>query len=253
MRHSRVLALTAVAASLLAFSVVPAQAEWFADLYGGASFTQKGDVDVTISGIGTILSGTAEDQKYKTSFLVGGRAGYWWSSETGIGVGRFFGVNLDINYFQPDPDDVNFSDPTLGTLTTKNDLDVVSIGLNLMLRWQFLANEQVPQGRLQPYLFAGPTLFISTLNVKATATAPGLGTGTFSDSDTDTSIGVTAGAGLTWMFTQNIGAFGEFRYTYNKPEFNFNPTIFQGASPIGVKVEPTLNTIHLLAGLTVRF
>jgi opacity protein-like surface antigen len=221
--------VTALAVLTFLALTTSASAEWFGDLYAGASFTQKGDVDLSDGG----TSLTVEDQEYKTSFLVGGRAGYWWS---------FLGVNLDINYFQPDPDSVTIVDPTF-TLTGSTDLDVVSIGVNLMLRGQFVKDEQVPQGRFQPYIFAGPTLFISTLNFDATLTVPGVGTATLSQSDTDTSVGVTAGAGLTYMFTRNIGAFAEFRYTYNKPDFDIE----------GVTVKPTLNTYHALAGVTFRF
>lgn len=246
MTGRRVGVALAVLSCLLAVALVTptlAFAEGFADLFLGASFTQNGDVDVNLGGVD--LFGT--DQKYKTSLLVGGRAG-WWLEPGGAGA---LGFNLDVSWFRPEFDDLDkFSvagvDPLIGPFSAsgKTDLNVVGIGFNAMLRGQFLKDNQVPQGRLQPYLFGGPTLFISTLDVKATATALGVTT-SVDDSDTSAKVGVTAGAGLTYMFTKNLGLFGEYRFTHNKPEFELKD--------LGLKIEPTFNTHHLLGGLAVRF
>jgi opacity protein-like surface antigen len=203
-------------------AVVPtsAAAEPFFDLFAGAAFTDSNDVDLSVPGFST----TAKSD-FKTSFSVGGRAGYWFGP---------LGLNLDVNYFRPefDPDD-----SSSGGVTVKTDLDVVGIGLNVMLRGQFIKTTTIPSGALQPYIFAGPTLFISTLDFDVSGLASG------GDKDTDTSLGFTAGAGLTYMFTPNIGIFGEYRFTYNRPEFDIN----------GVKIEPKLNSHHILAGVTFRF
>ncbi len=230
---------------LLAVALVspaPVSAQWFADLYGGASFTQKGDVDLSLEGLDLSVT----DQKFKTSPLVGGRAGWWHDPAASFSAG----FNLDVSWFRPefDPDEVSVAgvDPLIGpfSASVKTDLNVVGIGFNAMLRGQFLKDNSVPQGRLQPYLFVGPTLFISTLDVKATATALGVTT-SVDDSDTSVKVGVTTGAGLTYMFTKNLGLFGEYRFTHNHPSFDLKD--------FGLKVEPTFNTHHLLGGLTVRF
>jgi opacity protein-like surface antigen len=224
-RETAVMALVAVA--LLAVLALPtsASAEGFADIFLGASMTTKGDVDVDLDG----ASATDENQDYKTSVLLGGRAGYWWG---------LFGVNLDVSWFQPDfdPDEFTVSGPF--NAGVKTSLDVVGIGLNAMLRLPLLKGGNVPAGRLQPYIFAGPTLFISILDAEVSA----LGR-TTSETDTTTSLGATAGGGLTFMFTPGIGAFAEYRFTYNKREFEVG----------GLKIEPELNTHHLLAGVTFRF
>jgi opacity protein-like surface antigen len=219
---------------LLLINPVKAHGEGFADLFAGASLTSKGDVDTNVQG----LNFTGE-QEYKTSFTVGGRTGWWFG---------LFGVNLDLAYFrpQPDPDKVAVSgvDPVLGpfTIEVETDLDVVAIGLNAMLRGQFIKSPDVPEGRLQPYIFAGPTLFISTLDFDASISGP-LVSAQDSESDTTTTLGVTAGGGISFLFTKNIGVFGEYRFTHVKPEFKFS----------GTKIEPRLDTHHILAGLTFRF
>ena len=65
--------------------------------------------------------------------------------------------------------------------------------------------------------------------------------------DSDTSIGVKLGAGVTWLFTGNIGIFGEYRYTHFSPEFTFN----DGA--VSANVSSSINTHSLLVGVTFRF
>ena len=85
----------------------------------------------------------------------------------------------------------------------------------------------MPEGRLQPYVFGGPTVFVSMLDFEVTA-ATGLGPVSVRDSATLADVGFTAGGGIAFMFTRNIGAFGEYRYTYNRPDFEI----------AGAKVEP---------------
>ena len=166
------------------------------------------------------------------------------------------GLNLDVSWFRPDPDDVNETvvgfigtTPLSATIKTKTDLNVIAVGINAMFRLQFLKSTEVPEGRLQPYVFAGPTLFFSTLDAEATATVPALGlAGTVRDSDTNLSIGVTAGGGVTFMLMKNVGLFAEYRFTHAHPEFEL-----QNASLGRAQVEADLNTHHLLAGVTFRF
>src|SRR5207245_10195361 len=125
--------------SLLGFLAVAAtdvSAESFVDLFGGAAFTDSNDVKVSGQG----FSGTVKSD-FNTSFSVGGRAGYWFG---------FFGLNLDVDYFRPNID--------TGVSGFDLDLDVVGIGVNAMLRGQFLKTTTVPDGALQPSIVAGPTL-----------------------------------------------------------------------------------------------
>jgi opacity protein-like surface antigen len=139
-------------------------------------------------------------------------------------------------------------DPTLGPVSAsvKTDLQTVGVGANAMLRAQFIKDADVPTGRLQPYVFGGPTVFISTLNVKGQGSAVGT-TVTVDQSDTSTKLGFTAGAGVTYLFTNYIGAFAEYRFTHFKPEFEGSQ------SNVSVKVEPQLDTHHLIAGVAFRF
>src|SRR3954454_17643880 len=81
-----------VVLSLLAVVPTRANAEPFFDLFAGAVFTDSNDVKISVPG----FSSTSRSD-FKTSFSVGGRAGYWFGP---------LGLNLDVNYFRPelDPD-----------------------------------------------------------------------------------------------------------------------------------------------------
>lgn len=207
---------------LVSLVVVPvrAAAEPFVDLFAGVAFTPSNDVDLSLNG----LSATGE-QDFKDSFSVGARAGYWFS---------FFGVNLDVSYFRPelDPDDAVVVGGRIET-----DLDVIGVGLNAMLRGQFLKSPDVPQGRIQPYVFGGPTLFISRFDADVS------GAGSDSETDVSTRVGLTAGGGVTFMITKLLGVFAEYRFTRNRPEFDID----------GLKIEPKLDSHHVLGGVTFRF
>src|SRR6266480_6985317 len=69
-------------------------------------------------------------------------------------------------------------------------------------------------------------------------------------SNTDTSLGLKAGIGATWFVTQNMGVFGEYRFTHFSPEFEFQNT-FPGNTKL--KVHTDINTNHLLIGVSFRF
>jgi len=94
----------------------------------------------------------------------------------------------------------------------------------------------VPDGALQPYIFAGPTVFITKFDFDVTGAGG-------SDVSVDANLGFTAGTGVTYMFTKNFGVFGEYRFTYNRPSLTITD----------VKIEPKLNSHHLLGGVTLRF
>ena len=65
--------LAAFCFSLFAVAT-PAAAEWFADLYGGAAYTERSDVTFVIRPQGRQSDHTFHDVKWETSKTFGGRA-----------------------------------------------------------------------------------------------------------------------------------------------------------------------------------
>lgn len=197
----------------------PVRGEGFFDLFAGGAWTVSNDVEARSDDGRDVLR-----SDFKHSLSVGGRAGYWW---------RLLGVGLDVSYFRPefDPDDTqNFA------VKTTTDLDVVAIGLQGMVRGQFLKPAGARAGSLQPYAFAGPTLFISQFAFEI------IGRRRAAGSDVSSRVGLTAGTGVTWMINDRVGVFAEYRFARNRPEFELR----------GFTLAPKLDSHHVLAGLTIR-
>ncbi len=187
----------------------PARAETFLDLYGGGAFPVK--TDTTISGPGFVIIG---ESPYQDSFVVGGRAGYYFEPAV-----PWLGLALDVSYFKADIDVPDGA---------KN--DVVPTSLLLLLRTPLAASPAFPRGRLQPYAGIGLSLVYSRSEV-----------GTSRDTSFD--VGFDSRLGLAWMLTRTIGLFGEYRFSYVQPDYDLN----------GEHVEPEFAVHHLAAGVTFRF
>jgi len=120
------------------------------------------------------------------------------------------------------------------TLLDDMDVRVVAVSLDLMLRWPLMKTADFPNGRLQPYVTAGPAIFFTEAEFAG-------------DSDSDRSLGFKAGVGVTFLITKNLGVFGEYRFTRFSPELKFT----SGGS--SSKFEPDINTHHPLVGASLRF
>jgi opacity protein-like surface antigen len=206
------LAITMVGLALVLMATRPASAEWFLDGYGGVSDTA--DVDITIR------NGTTLDDKieFDSEAMGGGRLGYWF------GGLRWLGVAVDVSYFAPSGQG--------DTVETR--LEVVPITPLLMLRLPLFQNAAFPNGRLQPYLGAGPGFFITRVKIDA----PIVGE---QRSESQVEVGADARAGLTFMLTPNFGVFAEGRYT-----------VFS-ANPGGGSTEFDIETVHVTGGLSIRW
>ena len=203
-----------IALAVLAATARPAAAEWFLDLYGGGSFTQ--DTDVKFRDLST----PNERVKFNTVGTGGGRLGYWFDL---IGL-PWLGVALDVSYFAP-----GASSTAINT-----HLDVVPITSLIMFRAPLLASPAFPNGQLQPYAAAGPSVFISDVKIDTPTTGE-------SHSNEEADVGVDVRGGLTFLFTPRFGVFVEGRYTF-----------FQ-TSPGGRNIELDVETFQALGGLTIRW
>ncbi len=230
----------AIALVWLVASVRPAAGEWFADLYGGAAFTQSHHFSLDGKLDGVAVAGLVDNVRYDTSFAVGGRAGYWFESV------KFFGLGVDVSHFRPD---ISAQTATgRGTLTDSRgvllgepinvsgqgpvklravDLFITAFCFDLMFRWPLLVDTNFPAGRLQPYVAAGPGLYLQHLE----------------RFDTHATHGAQVGGGLLWEFTRNIGVFSEYRYTH----------VRVAVDTAGITFRTHLSTHSLLSGLSIRY
>lgn len=191
----------------------PAWAEWTFDIYAGRSFLPNGDVDT---------DGVNEHVGFDDSFTVGGRLGYW------LGLFPYVGAALDISYYTSE---LNFD--TADQLFGHPDLRRIPLSGLVMVRLPFLPSPVVPRGHLEPYVAAGPTLFLSHLDID--------------NKDLRKDIGLDVRAGLNFRITRTLGVFAEYRLTYVDQEFKFTR---EGVQTV-IKADPS--THHIEGGISLRF
>lgn len=197
-----------------------ASAQMLIDVYGGMPFTRT--ADMTVEREAAAEKSTRAIDYNNESYVVGGRIGMWF---------HWFGVAGDASYFRLDGDSA--------------DITVVSTSLLLMMRARLLRNAAVPNGRLQPYLAAGPGYFL-TLNSADFRPELSDTVSAFSGSD----IGLDTRAGLAWEFARGFALFGEYRFTW----FGVAAKDQSGSGgSAGETIDTTLMTHYAIAGLSFRF
>lgn len=208
---------------------LPAAAEWFADVYVGGSSTSDAEAKL---GSGLRL----KDVEFDSSITYGARFGRYFESVPWLGLtldGISYHANLDKQTA------VVKNTGSVAQLAPLN-ISVSLISFDVVLRVPLLATAEIPNGRLTPYILGGPAAFLARADDRGNFVRR-------DQDDTDVSFGYTAGGGVGWQLSKNIGVFGEYRFTHGKPEFefdNFNDR---------VKVESTLDTHHFLVGVSFKF
>jgi opacity protein-like surface antigen len=234
-----------VVAAVLASVVLaqrPAAAEWFADLYAGLSFTQTSDLKLSDQGIGP---GTFEAVEFDRSLAWGGRAGRFFDTVP------FLGVGLDFFRYSPylGPQSVQlrgcFYPGGCGSGrggTGSFDVETTAVSVDLMLRLPLLRTADAPQGRVQPYLAAGPPVFMTTITPRHTRSFRN------HDSDTDFSFGYKLAGGVAVQVFKNLALFGEYRFTHVSPEVEL-----RDASNRKTTLRVDLDTHSALFGVSTRW
>jgi opacity protein-like surface antigen len=197
-RHcARVLILGFCLLFALVLAPKPAAAEWAADFYVGPNFPDGEEDD----GVAT----------------AGARGGYWFVTPAKVDIGLY----LDASVVESD--------------FASGDYTLVPISGLAMLRFRLLDSKDFPNGRIHPYVGAGPSGFYSDIDF-----------GSFSDDSWDPGLDVRAG--LSGMIWPHIGLFAEYRYTYFEPEYS---DVLVGS----VRVQPSdeVKFHHVLFGLAFRF
>jgi len=220
----------------------PVQAEWFADLFVGGSFTQSSDVRLNDHGVGR---GILEGVEFDTSLAWGGRAGRYFDSLPFVGLGLdFFRYNP---YLGPQSASLRgcFYPGGCGAGrggTGSFDVEATAVSVDLMLRLPLLKTADAPQGRVQPYLAAGPPIFVTTITPRHTRSFRN------HESDTDFSVGYKLAGGLAVQVYKNLALFGEYRFTHVSPEVEL-----RDASNRKATLRTELDTHSALFGVSARW
>ena len=228
-------------AALLLGTPLGVSAEMYADLYTGAVFTNNTDLTVT-STLGT--TETIQDLKVNNSWTAGGRTGYWVDSLDWLGFG------LDLFFFHAKAPSQSATSTITGsgtTLTSTTSVDwslpVLGIGFDVLrLRAPLLRSEQFPHGRLQPYFAAGPAIFITWAG-QVRVQPQG-------QHDTNAAVGAKAEGGVTFMLTEKVGLFTEYRFTHFTSKLSYQNNT---SGPATETFKASFDSHHIIGGLSFSF
>lgn len=107
-------------------------------------------------------------------------------------------------------------------------------------RLRLIQREGYENGRVQPYLAVGPSLFLSTAVVNSGWAAIG---SSQSASTTTADIGLDARVGVEFLTADWFGIAIEYRYTYAKPTWTLE----------GQEVRSEISSNHFILGLGVHY
>lgn len=240
MRVIRIWGVLALAAgAVLLTGPAPASAEFQLDVYAGGALTQN--VDLSFTGLGG--NGSTGGMNVGNTFAFGGRVGYWFDSLPWLGFA------VDAFQFSPTipSQSVLGSFAGLGGVSGQAqslNLTIQAVSFELKARLPLLKGGAYPQGRLQPYVLAGPAIFFAELADTSNFVVN-------NQSNSDTEVGVKAGAGVAFQIIPQIAVFGEYRFTHFSPSWNFTNSLTNPSSSFGVST--TINTSQFVIGLSFRF
>ena len=214
-------------------------AEWYADAYTGAVFSNHTDLTIS-SSLGS--TSTYQDLHVNNSWTAGGRGGYWVDQFDWLG----FGLDLFFFHVKAPSQVVSVTGPGPTTTSTFADwsLPVFGIGFDaLRLRAPLLRSEEFAHGRLQPFLSAGPALFVTFAGQNRNVQPQG-------QHETDVALGAKAEAGVTFLLTKTVGLFTEYRFTHFTSELSYQNTTPSPATEI---YKATYDSHQIIGGVSFRF
>jgi hypothetical protein len=130
-------------------------------------------------------------------------------------------------------------------------------------RYGFLPDAEVPFGRLQPYVAAGPGILFTSLKPKITIssfsflsngvllTSPSQGISPGSQSDA--TVCLVAEAGVRWLALKNVSIDIFFKYLHAQPEFNYDYLEPISGTVKDFDLSPTYNLFSGQIGVAYHF
>jgi opacity protein-like surface antigen len=166
--------------------------EFFIGGFLGGSFVPSTDWTYRTAG----LDSTARNMTIDPGVTGGIKLGYFLDSCPYFGIEAEGSIG---NQSQP-AQTVSLSPPVAGRIATGRwsgqSLLVWTMALHLVGRYGFLPDQEVPFGRLQPYVGIGPGLVML-----------------YAEADSAKNFGLELEAGLRYMFTKHLGGFVEYKFS----------------------------------------
>ena len=177
--------------------------EFYAGGFMGAAFTPSqnlrySDGFILNNGLTRTSQGSATlfSNKFDTSLTGGVKLGYFTHTIPYLGLE----VESSVNNSYVNRRSLSVSRPIQGSTvaTVPNDSWINwTTALHIVGRYGFLPDQEVPFGRLQPYVGIGPAVVVL-----------------YDEVDSAKNFGLDVMAGVRYMFTKHIGAFVEYKYNH---------------------------------------
>jgi opacity protein-like surface antigen len=210
-------------------SAVPVFAEGFLDIYAGSSFTDNSQVKL-VHNDGTV---TSADMGFKSAAIYGIRGGAWLRSLPWLGVGGDFS--------------------SLHTRGHDTNIDILPLTPMVYFRLPLLADEEIPQGWLQPYAGIGPSFALYTY----VHTSQGAPTNSISGTDAGgAALGFQLPAGLNIQLSRHVALFTEYRFAFYRMDVrrDFDSQgLFVSSNAVNKNVRTDLFMNNVLAGISFHF
>ncbi len=211
--------------------------------------------------------------------LGGLKVGTWFVKEGFLGCShypdwmKYFGFYTDLSYQRlflrnqrlsgTDTfsfDNVNGTTVDIGTIKAEG--TVVTWAFMFAARCGFFKDSEVPFGRLQPYVGAGPAVMFISMKPKLfttiMASGPGGGAGVVDLAMSPGNQGVATialamDAGLRYMALKNVSIDLSFKYRYAQPHFTYQGQLDIDAIPARFHLDPNYNLFSGQLGVAYHF
>ena len=260
---------------LLLTMSVAAQAEVYMESFlGGTTAANLGSASLQLNELPPVGNArfSVNSGKVQPSLIGGGRLGTWFVPGGFLGFNypkwmKYFGFYTDVSYqalnlkevtIQPNSLNVGLSP---GVEYSTSGL-VVTWAFMFAGRYGFLPNQEVPFGRLQPWVGIGPAILFTAIWPKGTTNIPinldNSGrivslSGLENPGGAFTVVpGLVVDAGVRYMFFQKVSISLSFRYRYARPNFHWDLNSEDGGTA-RLNFSPTYSLLSGLAGIAFHF
>jgi opacity protein-like surface antigen len=252
-------------AALVAVSA-PARAEMYVEGYLGG--VKAGDLGTSTTWNYPTIPGFHDDVSLpgvsNTSVIGGIKLGTWFVPTGFLGYNypewmKYFGFYTDFSFHRLDLRNAqgHATDVFNGTpifnfpINFKSQGTVATWAFMFAARYGFLPDDEVPFGRLQPYVAAGPAIMFSSQSAKITF--PSLFGGINTSSQSSTNIALAVEAGIRYMCLKNVSIDLSFKYRYAKPSYTLSGEDTNLFAPVTYNFEPTYNLFSGQLGVAYHF
>lgn len=255
MQKKNLLILGALAVLLILPSVVAA--EMYTGLYIGGNFSADTDPRWEAKKIAAteipppipVRIFTAQNISVDPAFVIGGKIGYWFSREGLLSSNypewmKYLGFEISLDYHNLDWPRQNVTiNPINLNIPLENDGYMVTICFLFMGRYGLLPDQEVPFGRLQPYLGVGPAVFFTRTHLNIGKDYK----------STEGDVGFALETGIRYMVRKNISLNAAFRYRYVRIHVSADDQVFNIPLGLYIPMHTTYNLFNILVGAAYHF